>query len=68
MFEKEAEFRKKQNLHSHPFDKEFLATLRTLRETKKSYAGIGLGVDRLTMYLAGVKNIAEIEPFALKSF
>ena len=68
MFEKEAEFRKKQNLHSHPFDKEFLAALRTLRETKKSYAGIGLGVDRLAMCVAGVTDIAEIEPFVQKSF
>nr|MBP9820303.1 hypothetical protein [Candidatus Woesebacteria bacterium] len=64
-FEAEQAFRTTHNLPSHPYDPNFLDALDILHESKKSYAGIGLGVERLAMYCAGVSELQTVEPFAL---
>ena len=43
-----------------PIDEKFLEALRFMKN--KSYAGIGLGVDRLAMLFAGVDDISLVEP------
>jgi elongation factor P--(R)-beta-lysine ligase len=60
VFEAEQAFRSTHNLPTHPIDQEFLSALQTLSESKKSYAGIGLGVERLAMLCAGV-DIGDLE-------
>lgn len=65
VFEAEQAFRSAHNLPSHPIDPEFLDALQTLANSNKSYAGIGLGVERLAMYCAGVSELQTVEPFAL---
>ncbi|MDA1079751.1 MAG: hypothetical protein O2840_03655 [bacterium] len=60
IFEAEEVYRKQRNLPSHPIDKDFLAALQALDQTKKSYAGIGLGIDRLALFLAGEQSIATL--------
>jgi elongation factor P--beta-lysine ligase len=46
-----------------PIDEAFLRALRTLQDQSKSYAGMGLGIDRLAMMMADVDNIKAVEPF-----
>lgn len=42
-----------------PIDETFLSALRAM--SKKSYAGMGLGIDRLAMFFSGVTDIKEVE-------
>lgn len=42
-----------------PVDKTFLSALKTMN--KKTYAGVGLGIDRLAMLFSGVTDIKEVE-------
>lgn len=42
-----------------PIDETFLSVLRAMN--KKSYAGMGLGIDRLAMLFSGVTDIKEVE-------
>jgi len=42
-------------------DEEFINALKTMDETGKCYAGIGLGIDRLAMIMADVERIEEVE-------
>lgn len=65
VFEQEQRLRKTKQLPSHPIDSEFLSALKTLAETGRSYAGIGLGVDRLALVLSGASDITMVEPFTL---
>lgn len=44
----------------YPIDEEFLKSLDMMSGT--TYAGIGLGIDRLTMLLSGESTIQSIEP------
>lgn len=44
----------------YPIDEEFLTSLGKMHGT--TYAGIGLGIDRLTMLLCGESTIQAIEP------
>jgi len=58
-FEQEQQFRLDHKLPTHPIDEDFLQALEQLAQTKKSYAGIGLGIDRLSMALTGQTNIID---------
>ena len=62
-FQAEVQARKARAKFCPPIDQEFLAALAQLKTTGKSYAGIGLGVDRLTMWLTMKDDIKLIEPF-----
>ncbi|MBN1374007.1 hypothetical protein JW962_01565 [Candidatus Dojkabacteria bacterium] len=62
-FKREAEYRKANNLPSHPWDKDFVESLRKFGN--KKVAGVGLGVDRLAMLLAGKVNISDVLWFPL---
>ena len=42
-----------------PIDEMFMSALKTMR--KKTYAGMGLGIDRLAMLFSGVRDIKEVE-------
>ena len=58
VFKVESEKRKKVGELSPPIDMEFIRALKKMQG--KSYAGIGLGVDRLAMMLGGIKNIKQL--------
>lgn len=45
---------------AHPYDLEFVEALRKLQKTGKSYAGIGLGVERLAMIMAESDTIEDM--------
>lgn len=55
-FKKEEEFRKKNNLPLHPYDKELVEATKNFPDC----AGIGLGVDRLAMLFANTANIEDV--------
>ncbi|PWU22974.1 hypothetical protein C5B42_04515 [Candidatus Cerribacteria bacterium 'Amazon FNV 2010 28 9'] len=55
--EQEREVRIKNGQTVSPLDEEFLSSLQTLHETGKSYAGIGLGIDRLTLMMTNGQQI-----------
>ncbi len=57
--EKEEHYRKKRSLICPPIDMEFIEALRKM--SAKSYAGIGLGIDRLAMVLGGITDISQLE-------
>lgn len=48
----ESNRRKEKGMLVSPIDVDFIASLKKLDATKKSYAGIGIGIDRLTRYVA----------------
>lgn len=56
-FVHEEESRLKNNLPTHPIDEEFLKALKLLSKSGKSYAGIGMGVERLVMIVSNHNQI-----------
>lgn len=64
-FQKEQKNRQSENLPSHDYDEEFISALKKMSESKKTYAGIGLGIDRLAMFMADAKDISEVEFFVV---
>lgn len=58
-FEQEQLYRQKNNFPSHEIDQEFLSALATMNSTGQTYAGVGLGVERLAMIFANITNIQE---------
>lgn len=56
-FEKGKEKRKKKKFIDQPIDTDFLSALKAMKESGKSYAGIGVGIDRLAMLFSDVKSI-----------
>ncbi|CAN5266303.1 elongation factor P--(R)-beta-lysine ligase [soil metagenome] len=52
------------NQASSPIDLDFISALQNLDSRK--YAGVGVGIDRLSMYFAGKSDINDVEPFILK--
>lgn len=56
-FLQEQKFREKNQLPTHPIDYEFLEALKTMGESGKSYAGIGMGVERLVMIMSNQNRI-----------
>jgi elongation factor P--beta-lysine ligase len=57
-FKEEEKNRKKRGEICPPIDMDFLKALKKMQN--KTFAGIGLGVDRLTMVLGGIKDIKEL--------
>lgn len=57
MFRRERAERKRRHLPCPPEDTEFLSALKKMQG--KSYAGIGLGVDRLCLLLSSPERISE---------
>jgi lysyl-tRNA synthetase class 2 len=55
-FKKEKEFRKKNSLPVHPYDKELVEATKSFPDC----TGIGLGVDRLAMLFADTPNIEDV--------
>lgn len=60
---KEQQHRQKQNQLTAPIDQDFLDALEHMSST--SYAGSGLGVDRLAMLFANTDDIKEVEYFCV---
>jgi elongation factor P--beta-lysine ligase len=56
--------RHQKHMETAPIDTEFLNALDHMKD--KSYAGIGLGVDRLAMIFANATNIHEVEPLVVQ--
>jgi len=50
-FDQEQARRDKQNLPSHPIDKDLLAALTLLHQSPQHFAGVGLGLERLIKVL-----------------
>lgn len=55
MMKNEEKYRKKKGLICPPIDMEFIEALRKMRG--KSYAGVGLGIERLAMALGNIDDI-----------
>ncbi len=55
-FIKEAQFRKENNLSTHPYDQDMVTATTHFPEC----AGIGLGIDRLAMLFADIDRIEEV--------
>lgn len=55
-FLKEAEFRRKNNLPTHPYDKDLIQATTHFPDC----TGIGLGIDRLAMIFADAKKIEDV--------
>jgi elongation factor P--beta-lysine ligase len=60
LFEVEKKHRAERNMLTPPIDEEFLQSLESLQD--KTFAGIGLGIERLTMLYADTNNIQDISP------
>ncbi len=60
VFEEERKGRIREGQDGVPIDQDFIKALDYMKN--KSYAGIGLGVDRLAMLLADARSIKEVEP------
>lgn len=66
IFNREKKEREKKQMVTPPIDTTFLTALKNMQQN--SYAGIGIGVDRLAMILAGAKTIEEVDPILTDSF
>jgi lysyl-tRNA synthetase class 2 len=64
-FEQEQQYRRHQNLPIAPLDHKFIQALEKLHQTGCSYAGVGLGIERLAMLAANQKALSNIDPFVL---
>ncbi len=50
-------FEEQKKKNGFPVDEEFLDALRIMNETGKTYAGIGVGIDRLTMLFCSENSV-----------
>lgn len=60
-FQKERDERLEKKLQPQPVDTDFINTVKTMAISGKKYAGIGLGIDRLAMIMAGEENINSLK-------
>lgn len=60
-FKKEQEYRQKNNREYSPIDTEFIEALKQMSDSGTTYAGIGLGIDRLAMIMADTALITDVE-------
>ncbi|MDO8609982.1 MAG: amino acid--tRNA ligase-related protein, partial [bacterium] len=58
-FEKEKQKRNEQKIISSNIDEKFLNAIHKMNS--KSYAGIGVGVDRLTLLFSNCANISDLQ-------
>lgn len=58
IMKEEEKHREKKGILCPPIDYEFINALKQIK--KKSYAGIGMGVERLVMILSNIKDIREL--------
>jgi len=49
--------RQKNQLPVHPIDNDFLEALQKMHSTKKQYAGIGVGLERVEMILSNLQTL-----------
>jgi elongation factor P--(R)-beta-lysine ligase len=61
-FTAEKKFRNTHQIPTPPIDESFLNALTDMKNN--SFAGMGLGIDRLTMILADISQISEVNPFS----
>ncbi|OGG11677.1 hypothetical protein A2Z00_00080 [Candidatus Gottesmanbacteria bacterium RBG_13_45_10] len=64
VFANERNLRRKRNISAPPIDDVFIKALERMHAS--SFAGCGLGIDRLAMILANAKDITDVEPLSLK--
>ncbi len=64
LFREEQEMRKRGDQEAHPYDVDFV---RALSYGMPPTGGLGVGIDRLIMMLAGVNSIKEVLPFPMVS-
>ncbi len=64
-FKQEQQYRRQQNLPAAPIDQDFIQALNKLQQSGQSYAGVGLGVERLAMIATNQETISEVNPFVL---
>jgi lysyl-tRNA synthetase class 2 len=64
-FEQEQQYRRQHNLPAAPLDQDFIQALSKLHQSGRTYAGVGLGVERLAMIAARASSLSEINPFTL---
>jgi lysyl-tRNA synthetase class 2 len=62
LFQAEQQARLRRGQKPQPVDEEMLAAIRTLAHTGKTYAGMGLGIDRLALVLAELDDINQLWP------
>ena len=60
-FKQEQQNREEHNLLNSPIDYDFIDALKKMAHSGKEYAGTGFGIDRLSMIMADVAHIQEIE-------
>lgn len=63
-FKNEQKIVMSKGIESPGIDQDFLIALKKMQKT--SYAGMGIGIDRLAMILSGVKNISAVDPLYQK--
>jgi elongation factor P--(R)-beta-lysine ligase len=63
VFENELHSRKSKNMSAPPIDTAFLDSLDIMKT--QSFAGIGLGIDRLAMIFSDSTVITEVDPLAI---
>jgi lysyl-tRNA synthetase class 2 len=64
-FEQERQYRRQQNLPTAPLDHKFIQALEKLQQSGHTYAGVGLGIERLAMLAANQEALSNINPFVL---
>lgn len=60
-FTKETEYRVQNNLLTSPVDIELVDALQKIADSGDTYAGIGVGIERLAMIMADTTLITDVE-------
>ena len=62
LFRAERQARLHRGQTPQPIDEEMLAAIAAMRRSGHTYAGMGLGLDRLAMAIADIKDIGQLWP------